>query len=127
MQAVFHQAGNSVDYTPSTAKSSGDVVVQNNLVGVCETDIAADAKGALAIEGVFLFPCPSGEGEIEAGEPVYWDEDGDPESGTAGTGAATETNTGNVFLGLSVLAKDADDTGVYVKLVQTSPATPAGS
>ena len=53
MQAIFRQPGNSIDYTPSTAVSAGDVVVQGTLVAIARADIAANALGALATAGVF--------------------------------------------------------------------------
>jgi predicted RecA/RadA family phage recombinase len=75
-----------VDYTPSSAVVAGQVVVQNDLVGVAPRPIAAATLGALAIEGVF--DVVKATGAVNAGAKVYWDADGDPVGGTAGTGAA---------------------------------------
>ena len=70
--AVFVQEGNFIDYTPSAAVVAGDVVVQGDLVGVAKLDIEANAKGALAVVGVFDFAKESAT-EFTAGALVYWD------------------------------------------------------
>jgi len=137
MQGTYYQTGDSIDYTPATAKNAGDVVVQEDLVGVCETDIAAAAKGALAVKGAFKFYAADDDSsEISIGEKIYWDEDGDPSTGTAGTGCATTTATGNKFMGHALqrpgktaadAAKETTDGDLYVRLQQTSPADPSGS
>ncbi len=56
MATNFIQKGDVIDYTPSSAVESGDVVVIGSLVGVATTDIAASAEGAVAIEGVWEIP-----------------------------------------------------------------------
>ena len=112
--ATFIHDGNAIDYTPGSAVAAGDVVVQNNLVGIAKQPIAADALGALAIEGVF--DMAKAAVEIEAGKPVYWDADGDPVGGTAGSGAATTTEDGNVQAGFAVATAADTDGTVRVKL-----------
>ena len=52
-QAEFVQEGSAIDYTPGSAVTAGDVVVQSDLVGIAKLDIAANALGALAVAGVF--------------------------------------------------------------------------
>ena len=50
----FIQNGSNLTITNgATAVSSGDVVVIGDLVGVAVTDIAANAKGAIATQGVY--------------------------------------------------------------------------
>ena len=69
--ARFVHDGEAIDYTPSSAVSAGDVVVQNDLVGVAKLDIAANTLGALAVKGVFDFPKATGAGSaIAAGDDV---------------------------------------------------------
>ena len=106
----FVQTGNSIDYTPDVAVAAGEVVVQNDLVGVSKLPIAASELGALAVSGVFDFPKDTGSASgIEAGVKVYWDEDEE---------IATETADGNVYLGKSVKAAADDDEAVRVRLSQ---------
>lgn len=82
---VYKHRGRMIDHTPDTAVTAGDVVVQEDLVSVALHDIAADRKGALAIEGVFDFPKDTGSSNaISAGAKVYWDEEGEVATTTAG-------------------------------------------
>ena len=71
-QATYVQDGNAIDYTPTSARASGDVVVQGDLLGITRTEIAANRLGSLAIEGVFEFTKPTGTG-LTVGQKVYWD------------------------------------------------------
>ena len=111
----FVQTGDSIDYTPEAAVAAGAVVVQNDLVGVSKTPIAASVLGALAVSGVFDFPKDTGSASaIEAGKKVYWDETEE---------VATESEVGagyvdNPYLGKSVKAAGDDDTTVRVRMSQ---------
>jgi predicted RecA/RadA family phage recombinase len=108
--ATFVQEGGAVDYTPSADVAAGDVVVQGDLVGVAGRPIAANTLGALAVGGVFDFPKATGTGKaIAAGKKVYWD---------ATNKQATETSSGNTFLGKTVAAVGDSDATVRVRLSQ---------
>jgi predicted RecA/RadA family phage recombinase len=101
--------GRTVAYTPVSAVTAGDVVVQSNLVGVAPNDIAANALGTLVIEGIYTFPKTAGTGEaIAAGDLVYWD---------AGGEVMTETVSGNTRAGVAELAAGDSATTVDVVLV----------
>ena len=121
MQATFIQDGLSVDYTPVAAKSAGDVVVQGSVIGVCKTPIAAGALGALALSGIF--DVAKATGAVNLGAAVYWDEDGNPVGGTAGTGAATTTSSGNTFMGFALVAALSGDATVRLLLVRPVTVT----
>ena len=70
----FVKPGDAIDYTPVSAVTAGDVVVQVDLVGVAKLDIAAGVKGSLHVTGVFDFPTDTGSGSaLPAGTKVYWD------------------------------------------------------
>jgi len=108
--ATFVQEGGAVDYTPSADVAAGDVVVQGDLVGVAGRPIAANTLGALAVGGVFDFPKATGTGKaIAAGKKVYWD---------VTNKQATETSSGNTFLGKTVAAVGDSDATVRVRLSQ---------
>jgi len=108
--ATFVQEGDAVDYTPSADVAAGDVVVQGDLVGVAPRPIAANTLGALAVGGVFEFPKATGTGKaIAAGKKVYWD---------ATNKQATETSSGNTFLGKTIAAVGDSDATVRVRLSQ---------
>ncbi len=101
-KATYVQDGDSIDYTPSSAVAAGDVIAQGTLVGVAKTPIAGNVLGALAVRGVF--DVAKAAVVFTAGAAVYWDADGDPVGGTAGTGASTTTRTGNTFMGFALVA-----------------------
>lgn len=72
--ADFIQDGVSIDYTPGSAVSAGDVVVQGDLVGVAKVPIPAGHAGALAVDGVFDFAKEADGGVTFAvGALAYWD------------------------------------------------------
>ena len=110
MPARFIHDGNSIDYTPGSAVTAGDVVVQGELVCVAKRDIPANTLGSLAVEGVFDFPKATGAGSaITAGANVYWN---------AGTQVATTTATGNKLIGKTTRAAADADATVRVRLAQ---------
>lgn len=110
--AVFVQHGDAIDYTPGSDVSAGDVIVQNDLVGVAKHDIPANAPGSLSIAGVFDFPKATGGGTaIDPGVDVFWDE--------GNTLATTDSGAGaNKKLGRSTAAAGDDDATVRVRLSQ---------
>ena len=111
-QVVFIQDGAAVDYRPGAAVTAGDVVVQGDLIGVAKQDIAANALGALAVEGVFDFPKASGVGTaISVGAIVYWDDAADEATTSSGAGANKE-------LGKTIAAAGDNDTTVRVRVSQ---------
>ena len=71
MAVKYKQDDCTLPYTPGSAVTGGDVVVQNGLVGVALRDIASGVLGAVQIEGVFNFP--KATGALSAGQKVYWD------------------------------------------------------
>lgn len=106
--ALFLNEGDAIDYTPGSGVTAGDVVVQNELVGVVQNDIAANVKGSLRIKGVHRFPCATGSGTaIAAGKKVYWN---------ASSTTMTETSGGATLSGMTVLGAADDDATVKVLL-----------
>ena len=102
MKAYLRSDECTIDYTPASAVSAGDVLVLGGQVYIAPHDIAANALGALLTEGVF-------RGDLAAvtvtiWDAIYWDADGDPYGGTAGTGCFTNVATGNTFCGYAVAA-----------------------
>lgn len=109
--------GASIDYTPSAAVYGGDVVVQSGIVGVATTDISANAKGSLSVSGLKYVPKTTAAWSV--GLPVHWNSTGDPDSGTAGTGAANQLGVGT-FMGMAALAAASGDDRGYVLLGKAS-------
>lgn len=120
----------AIDYTPAAAVTGGDVVVLNGIVGVAVTDIAANKLGSLAVEG--LFKLPKTTAAWVRGLPVHWNPTGDPDSGTAGTGAANQLGLGT-YAGVCVAtAGSGDNFGIVdlngqSKLLAVNAVAAAGS
>ncbi len=104
----YVKEGNAIDYTPGSAVTAGDVIVQEDLVGVAKLDIAANEQGSLHVTGVFDFEKDVGTA-MTAGKLAYWDN-------TAKE--ATETASGNKLIGKIVASALAADTTVRVRMDQ---------
>jgi predicted RecA/RadA family phage recombinase len=106
--ADFIQYGASIDYTPGSAVSAGDVVVQGDLIGVAKVPIPAGHAGALAVEGVFDFDKEADGGVTFAvGSLAYWD---------AVNKFAVPDDGGGAFKLLGKVAKAAADGDVLVRV-----------
>lgn len=103
---TYKQTGDLIDYTPETAKSAGDIVVQSNLVGQVVSDLAANEKGALRIEGVITAPKLSTD-VVAIGNTLYWD---------AGNSRCTTTASTHKIIGKAVSVAGNGATTVDVKL-----------
>ena len=124
--ALKYQDGQLIDYTPGSAVTAGDVVLIGTVPMIAPSDIAANAKGALDCEGVYKVP--KATGALTAGDAIYWDVDGSPVTGTASSGAATGTATGNNLMGFAIFGAASGDDYVYTKLTAAKrTATIAGS
>ena len=117
-QAKFVQDGDAIDYTPSSATAAGTIVIQDALVGITHLPIAANQLGSIQIPKSPVYDIVKTNGAITAGAKVYWAAAGNPQGGTAGTGAASTTNTG-VFLGYAQKAAGITDETVRVVRVHT--------
>ena len=103
-----HGPQTMIDYTPGSAVAAGEVVVNNDLVGVALLAIAASALGALCVSGVFIFAKKSTD-TFAIGTKVYWDDTNNE---------ATTTSTDNTYLGKSVEAAGSGVTSAKVLLEQ---------
>lgn len=114
--------GKSIDYTPGSAVTGGDVVAVGNILGIAVNDIAANALGSLSVTGLKYVPKTTAAWTV--GLPVYWNSTGDPDSGTAGTGAANQLGAG-VYMGIAALAAGSGDDRGYVLLNERGSAGPS--
>lgn len=121
MQAIYVQCDDNVDYTPGSAKSAGDVIVDNGRIVVAQAAISASTLAAVHVEGVFDFVKDSSNFSAVFAA-VYWDAAGNPVGGVAGTGAATTTSSGNTFIGYAVATAGVSATTVRAMLINP-PAT----
>lgn len=114
-QAKFVHEGLRIDYTPGSAVVAGQVVVQGDLIGVSPEPIAANALGALIIEGVFEFAKASGT--IAVGVLLYWDDS---------AGQVTATPGAHKLIGPCTKAALTGDTTVEVALDPPGPYSAFG-
>lgn len=111
----YIQPGNTIDWVVTgSAVVSGQTIVIGSIVGVAVTDGAVGETIAVTVEGVFKVA--KATAAITLGAPVYWDADGNPVGGTAGSGAATATSTGNTLMGKAIEAAAGGTATVKVKL-----------
>ena len=112
MSARFIHEGKSIDYTPGSAVTAGDVVVQGDLIGVAPRSIVSGALGALQVAGIFDFPKDTGSGtDIDAGAKLWW-------NATDGQVEKVVGDPARPYLGKAVLAAGVDDEHVRVRLSQ---------
>jgi predicted RecA/RadA family phage recombinase len=112
----YTDTADAIDYTPGSAVTAGAVIVLGSMVAIATQDIAANEKGSLALEGVFVVPKITGA--LTVGVPIYWDPAGNPVGGTAGSGAATGTAGALKKMGYVAEAAASGDATVKVVLRQ---------
>lgn len=117
VQAFYRATGDRIDYTPGSDVAAGVVVVQGRIVGVVANAIDANRVGSLQVNGIV--DAAKVAEDITVGNELYWDEDGDPVGGTAGTGAATIDGTKGVMMGYAAIAAASADTTVRTLLGRT--------
>lgn len=114
-EAKFHAVGDMIKHTPTAARAIGEVFLFNGEAVYALDAIAANADGTVQRKG--LARIQKVTGAIATGAEVYWDEDGDPLGGTAGTGALTASATaGNFFVGVVRDAAASADTFAIVDI-----------
>lgn len=124
--ALLHSEGETIDYTPVSAVAAGEVVLFGTRPLIAPVAIAAGVKGVLAASGIWKVPKTSAT--FSAGDALYWDVDGNPYGGTAGSGAISPTYTHGYLIGMAVVDGGATDTYAYVRLTAVVlTATIAGS
>ena len=107
----------TIDYTrPEADVDAGSVEVTGTIAGVDVCGGEADELGALAISDVFDVVKIT-ETAYLVGATVYWNATANPQSGEAGTGAAT-ANVEDYVLGVCVVAAAEDATTVRTELQQ---------
>lgn len=105
-----------INYTPSGADvDAGEVVIVNDLLGICHRPILDGELGALAANGG-TYEC-TGDAVISAGVHVYWDNSAKK---------VTETIGSNKYFGKTVSACAGDDELCEVMHIQPGSSA-AGS
>jgi len=109
MSAKFDKIADVIDYTPSSAVASGDIVAVGGLVGVALAPIAANELGDLAIKGQFEIDLASGQ-TFSRGDAIYFDASSDAHA-TTGTffGYAVAASGSGVVKGILVQSPPAEE------------------
>jgi predicted RecA/RadA family phage recombinase len=115
------QEGNRIPYTPVGAVTAHNVVVVGNFIAISIADIAAGVEGSLETKGVFSVPKVTGA--VTIFQPLYYDADADPVSGTAGSGAFTTNSALGPYAGWALSAQDSGDASVDLYLCSKDAAT----
>jgi len=100
-------SGITMDYTPGSAVTAGDVVATSNIVGVANRDIAANELGVLDLDGIYDFTKVNTAETMAIGNVIYWT-----------TGATKASTPSGIIIGKCVKASSATDTTVRVYLSQ---------
>lgn len=122
-KAQIWKEGDVLDYVASAAKVGGAVVEVAGRAGVLTDDVAASATGCAQVSGVVKVE--KANEALTAGQDVWYDADGNPYGGTAGSGAITGTPcnaTGDLWMGVVLYAAGATATHAYVLLNSRSQA-----
>ena len=125
---IFRKAGALKNYYPAADVFAGDIVVIGNTVLLAPNDIAASATSTLGLLGVTiggalhttgLWDVNKDASTFSDGDAVYWNATGNPTIGTAGTGCATSTASGNKLIGPATAAAATGDQ--YVSVMSGAP------
>lgn len=112
MGLEFSHDGESINYTPGTAKSSGDVVRWiDGRAAVVVCDTAANKLGAVRLGGIFKGSAASAA-TWSAGAPLFWDSVAE----AIVKGALTLQADEDIYLGTALTAKTNGQTEAYVIL-----------
>lgn len=120
-------AGAIIPDPSSTTRTGGDVVVVGTIPLIClPTD--PNYAGHNALDSESLWDVPKDTSTFSAGDAVYWAAAGSPVLGTASSGAATSTASGNTLMGFATIDAVTGDNYVRTKLSAAKrTATIAGS
>lgn len=111
------QAGEIIPDPTTTTRLPGDVYVLGTMpLIVCATDPNLPGKNSLDTEQIW--DVPKDTSTFTAGDPVYWDDNGTPVTGTALSGCATSTAAGNSLMGFATI--DAATGASYVRTKLTA-------
>ena len=102
---LYKEALNVVDYTPSTAKTAGEVIqLPDGRAGVVVSTLAASAKGAAYTAGIFTVAKTTSMVVLN-GQKLYWDKTN-----------SKAKYTGDFYIGVAMADGAAADTTIKVAL-----------
>jgi hypothetical protein len=132
---IYQKQGRLRDYYPASDVYAGDIVVIGTTPFLAPNDIASSLTSTLGLLGVPVGGTLHADGvwkvnkdtsTFSDGDAVYWSTTGSPVVGTASTGAATSTASGNKIMGQAVGAAATGDQYVTVLMNVSKNTTTVG-
>ena len=116
----YIREGESVQHTPTSAVSAGNLINIGAVCGFSPRDIAASALGTLMIGGVIRAPFVGGVANV--GDNIWWDADATPYGGAADGACDRNGANGDWWVGTLMKATTATSTtcDVALNLVNTN-------
>ena len=108
----YIQPGGTLELTAPYAVNSGDGAKIGNIFGIAVDTYASGAAGVFQVEGVFDIAKTSGEAYTQ-GLRVFWNDS---------TKKVTSTSTGNLAIGMAIVAATTADLIARVTLEGSTPA-----
>jgi len=123
-KAQNYQEGLYLDYTATGAITGGDPTqISDGIVGIPTSDAASGDVIGLLVEGIIKIEWVALA--ANAGDNVWYDNNGSPYGGVASSGCATPAAaSGDFWLGTLAVAAAATDTHAYVRLNKVNPQLP---
>lgn len=113
-----------VRWTAAADLTGGTIVTQDDNLVVVKSDAATgeEAMGIIRTTDAGIL-VPKKNEALAVGANVYWDADGDPQGGDAGSGALTATAADGDYFGVVVEGAAAGDERVRVQKLLPNPLT----
>ena len=111
--------GASLPYTGAGTEVPGQVIEVGTVPMIVET-VDPNAATAMNLSSGGVWNVPKDTSTFSAGDAVYWDSNGSPVTGTASSGAATSTASGNNLMGLVTPLGAALTGDSYVQVLLTA-------
>jgi predicted RecA/RadA family phage recombinase len=106
---TYVQPGKTVTLEADDDYDSGDVIVINDIIGICSTSVETGDDVEVALVGVFDLPKDDSTGSsIDQGERVYWN--------ATDSVVETDSTAANTLLGVATEDAADGDTTVRVRL-----------
>jgi len=115
LESIHKQGAGLEDYTPSAAKTAGQVeLITGGRAGAVDASLAASEKGALVTEGKRAFLCAAAT-TFAVGDPVFWD-------ASANLAVTAEGDSADFYVGVCVAT--CGSTATYVMVQMNVPCAP---
>ena len=128
LKTEYSKEGKALDHTAASAITAGDPTSLSgkSVIGVPQSDIASGKDDSLEVSGIFRGWNDGSFGNV--GDNVWYDSNGDPLNGTAGTGAyTTDATLGDYWVGTLAKALVATDEEALIRWGVQNPDLPAWS